>query len=989
MSPSALASVAGVTALVGAVKGLVGLGGQMTKMVSHFEQTQVGLGTVLQDAEKGKQLFEDLRKFSFDTTFGVDELAEASTQLLYAGMSTKDLNKNLKMLGDLAGGNKGKFAELTDIFAKINTTGKATSMQLQQIAMRGIPIQKTLKEIGKTGTASARDITEAFEYLTGETGQFHDAMGNIIDTFEGKEGFIADTFKEIQVNLADASGLTDMYKSSLDVLYNALAWINDLLAKINKNPVYKALFQGAIVTMLVALGTAIVTSVIPALISVATQLGIIATLKAIINPTTLLAGLAVGSVVAGISMMTSSQNEFSQSTAQATEKIQKEIDKLKELLETQKSDTSDKTSRGDIVETQEQLLMKQIEEAKIIRDNFLKNNEGHELDSIGTYELEKLESNIAKYEAQLEKMKNSMFNAVGIAEKKQAQYIENTIKQLETSYKNAQDDIANKWQDMDSAKLENLEEELKKYQEIKALIDSGRSSAVEVTTGTGSKQLQYSNAFSDEEVRKTNKILSQIEKEIKDAKIKNWKDDFESVVSDYQSYVLNQIGVNIDTELKKVSDGKESQYFDKEGKFKGVGTYDLLSNANKNTFAKFNTVSGMADLLGVTQSSSIKMQSDNLQKAISSLVQYADIAKEDDEKGRWKKGELMVNQEVLKTYLDEMDKLTVDYYTKQYEEIKNVGDLRTKLLAEELGMTVEQYEATKKAREESQKLKDIALAKTLSEYSEAIGGHAGTALKGVDSAISGTDVGILVNNLMDSDKSKKDALIDTIITIVANLIGGMEGITLILNPLTNALKELEPLIKTVMLVIYGVVRVLQPLFKFIMNFLNWITGGLFDRLADSWDELVTAQKNETSTLQKLNEQYKNLHDAMVEQEEYYLSMKQQINSDAYRDSMYKVNDMILTSSGKFSTHPEDTIIAMKHPEDLMKSGGVVMIKPVINNNMSDSADVNVQQRTNAEGMSEMIVTISKKIAGDVARGINGWDNALATRQSRLQGLSRI
>ena len=61
-------------------------------------------------------------------------------------------------------------------------------MQLQQIALRGIPIQQTLKDMGVTGTASAEQLTKAFEKLTDTGGQFHDAMNNIIDTIEGKKG---------------------------------------------------------------------------------------------------------------------------------------------------------------------------------------------------------------------------------------------------------------------------------------------------------------------------------------------------------------------------------------------------------------------------------------------------------------------------------------------------------------------------------------------------------------------------------------------------------------------------------------------------------------------------------------------------------------------------------------------------------------------------------------------------------------------------------
>ncbi len=994
ISPSALASVAGVTALVGAIKGLVGLSGKMTQMVSHFEQTEVGLGTVLQDAQKGKELFESLRKFSFDTTFGVDELASASTQLLNVGISTRQLQGDLKMLGDLAGGNKVRFAELTDIFAKINSTGKATSIQLQQIANRGIPINQTLKQMGVVGTASAKQITEAFQKLTSEGGQFNNAMNNIIDTIEGKEGFITDTFKEILVNFSDASGLTDLYKSLLDSVYSALENINKGLAKINESPILKALLRGAIVASLVTLVSLIVGSLIPKLSLVIGKLTTIATLKAMISPTALI-GLAVGGLVAGLTLVSESESETEKATRKANEELKEQIKLLKERYEEQKEDSS--TKEYDKINTREELLKNQIKKAQNDYEYYKSNTGIDDWDGFYATEMTNSLNQLRDYQKQLRELQGSMSYYLGKSEEAHNKWIDDTISKLEIDYKNAQNDIATAWAEMDDAKVEKLEEEYKKFKEIATM----NTSAEIVTNASGQTSLKYNNDFSKEELDKTNKILSKIEKEIKDAKIKNWKSDFESVTTDYQSWILNQMNVNIDDELKKIADGKYSQYFynkdeanrygKAEGQFKSnsVGTATLLQNALKNDWAKFANEGNLADLLGVTKSDTLKSQSDNLKTTLFNLVKYADVAQEDDKDGRWKKGELMVSQSVLKEYMEKLDSLSVDYYNEQLNELREVGDLRTKLLADELGMTVEQYEATKEAREEAKKLKDIALAKTLSEYADAIGGRAGTALKGVDSVINGTDVGTLVNNFMDSDKSKAEAVADSFISILSNIIGGMEGITLILNPITNALKEFEPLLKSVMLIVYGVVRVLQPLAKFIMTLLNWLTGGLFDELANSWDELVSAQKNETSTLKKLNEEYENLYKAMVEQEEYYIEMKKQINSDTYRDSTYKVNDMILTSNGTFSTHPEDTIMAMKHPEDLMKAGGVVMIQPIINNTMPDSASVQVSQRTNAEGMTEMLVTISRKVASDVARGVNGWDNALTSRENRLRGTSRM
>lgn len=318
-----LKAVGGTTALTYAVKKLVSSLGSAAQSAlqtySHFEQMENGLATVFQSAEKGKAVFEDLRAFSFKTTFGVDELADAATQLYNVGMAEDEVKEKLAMLGDLAGGQKQKFADLVSVYGKIVSTGQAGSMQLQQLALRGIPIKQVLEEMGVEGTASAEQITAAFEKLTGEGGRFHDAMDSIIDTIEGKEGFLSDTLKEMGVNFAEASGLADAYKDGLDVVYGGVQALTDKLAEVEEKPVWKALFQGTLAATVGGVGVALTSALVPALGAVAAKMGIIATLSAIANPAAL-----IGGAVAGVGLLALSK------AVEYSKELNKEHDELVE-----------------------------------------------------------------------------------------------------------------------------------------------------------------------------------------------------------------------------------------------------------------------------------------------------------------------------------------------------------------------------------------------------------------------------------------------------------------------------------------------------------------------------------------------------------------------------------------------------------------------------------------------------------------------------------
>lgn len=333
INDGALKAAAGTAALAAAAMKLVSSLSESARSAlqtySHFEQMENGLATVFQSAEKGKAVFEDLRAFSFKTTFGVDELADAATQLYNVGLAEDEVKGKLAMLGDLAGGQKQKFAELVSIYGKIVSTGQAGSMQMQQLALRGIPINQVLKEMGVAGTASAEQITAAFEKMTGEGGRFHDAMNSIIGTIEGKEGFLSDTLKEMGVNFAEASGLADAYKDALDVLYGGVQAITDKLADIGDDPFSKALFQGTLAAIIGGVGVALATALVPALGAVAAKMGIIATLSAVANPAALIGGAVAGIGVLALSKAVEHSKELTKEVDDLVEK-RRELQRLQD-----------------------------------------------------------------------------------------------------------------------------------------------------------------------------------------------------------------------------------------------------------------------------------------------------------------------------------------------------------------------------------------------------------------------------------------------------------------------------------------------------------------------------------------------------------------------------------------------------------------------------------------------------------------------------------
>ena len=999
--------------MIGAVKSLIGTAGKIVSVTSQFEQTQKSLETVLQSAEKGKALFEDLRKFSFDTTFGVDELASASSQLLNAGASVKTLQKDLKMLGDLAQGDKMKFQELTSIFAKIQNTGRATSMQLQQLALRGIPIQKTLQEMGVTGVASAEQLTAAFKKLTDEGGQFHNAMGNIIDTIEGKQGFIADTIKEIYVNLGQATGFTDMFKKGLDMLYESLNWLNNTLMKINENPILKALFQGviigAITALVVAIGQALVpvimTKLLPALKSINATL--------MQNPVFLIVGglAALGTAVAGF--VINAKNAKDELTG-----VKKTVEEIKSLesdlglddISTRKAKKNVKKGTATTEESTKVAIENYKKEKIALQELEQDLKEVQELrkeDATNWYHNERMKN----LEEEIEKQKKivavredmmKVEQAQLEMERKREQQYELMMEQIEKEKKAFMDLSKQADEFYANTSQGKLETELEKLQELQKMYNN-KGATKRFRDGS-----VMNMKLDDKQLLGIENELKKIEKSVADIQRATLKEQIEGQLTNYQKVVMNMLGLSIDDLIDKGFASIDKQ----TGKVTGInlGTANLVDSVTKDVFGELEkkySIFNAGQYAGSSRQSKTNALEEQLKKQqdlLNTLVARADINKQDLYiKGEYVsgKGELDINKKEYLRLLDEIAKTERDLILSKLDDltqekdllqsrIKSEGTLEAALLKEQAlkeGISEEEYENWKKLKREIEDLQNPV--QSLSDWgarkrergredndiAEQIGGLLAQSLGNL---LSGSDYGKMIDGMI-SGESGWTVVISMLVDGLTSVIGGIEGVDMVLSPLKDALQQIAPLIKTVLVGLYPITYALNWLFESIMKFLNWITNGWFDEMASLWDEYVEAQSNATKSTEELTKQQQSLLQAMIAQEEYYIGMKKQINSDSYRDRVYSVNDMILTPNGRFSTSPQDTIIAMKHPEQMMNSG--VSIK-IVNN---AGVDVNARQ---GENKNEFLITISKKVANDYAYGLNGWDNATRVRQVTEQGSVR-
>lgn len=209
-------------AIGGINKSLLGLGvgvtafgiagaGAISMIVSEgakLEQTKAKFTTLLGSGEAATNMLKELADFASKTPFTIPGIENASGLLLAVGFNAEEVIPTLQFMGDIAAGVGLDDAGMQSIIknmGQIKTLGKATTRELNDFAMRGIPIYDLLAEhMGKTtaeiqemvtkGEIGFNDVEAAMKGATQEGGKFFKAMEVQSKTFLGQVSNIQDSF---------------------------------------------------------------------------------------------------------------------------------------------------------------------------------------------------------------------------------------------------------------------------------------------------------------------------------------------------------------------------------------------------------------------------------------------------------------------------------------------------------------------------------------------------------------------------------------------------------------------------------------------------------------------------------------------------------------------------------------------------------------------------------------------------------------------------
>lgn len=192
-----IAGTAGLASGVALIQKAIGL-------FSEMEDAETEFGTMLNNADKGKQLVAEIQELANKTPLQSGPLQQATKMLLQYGVAADKIIPTLRMIGDTSGGNAQKLLQMARGYGQMLATGRLQGDELNQLIEAGFNPLQTLAEragggdkakeqaemtrlmkLKEAGKLLPAQVTEAFVIATSEGGRFYGYMEKLSNNLKG------------------------------------------------------------------------------------------------------------------------------------------------------------------------------------------------------------------------------------------------------------------------------------------------------------------------------------------------------------------------------------------------------------------------------------------------------------------------------------------------------------------------------------------------------------------------------------------------------------------------------------------------------------------------------------------------------------------------------------------------------------------------------------------------------------------------------------
>lgn len=233
---------------------------------SQYEMNERALGILIDSAERGTQIFNELSQMALVSPYTLIELSSAAKQLTAYDVAAKDVVDTTRRLADMAAAVGIPIERLTYALGQIKAYGYLNSRDARMFANAGIPLVKQLSDYyteleGRlVSTADVYDrikkksidyneVMEVMYKMTDQGGKFFDFQAKMADTLK---------VRLANLTLAWNNMLNDMGKESQGVLTWGIGALRDLFLQWKQldNLIKNAALAVGVRTLLVALRAA-------------------------------------------------------------------------------------------------------------------------------------------------------------------------------------------------------------------------------------------------------------------------------------------------------------------------------------------------------------------------------------------------------------------------------------------------------------------------------------------------------------------------------------------------------------------------------------------------------------------------------------------------------------------------------------------------------------------------------------------------------------
>lgn len=232
---------AGIDMAAAAAKSLFSVMSSGVSYNASIEQLQTSFEVMTGSAQKAEEVVNRLRTMGAETPFEMIDLANTTQLLMQYGFTADDALDKMRMLGDIAQGNKEAMTSIAMGYAQMSSAGKVNLQDIKQMINGGFnPLQEISERTGESmeslydrisdGEMSIDEITESMQYATSEGGKFFASMEKQSETLSGQLSTLKDNASQLMGSLSE--GFTAELRTEMLPLANNI--ISELQSAFDK-----------------------------------------------------------------------------------------------------------------------------------------------------------------------------------------------------------------------------------------------------------------------------------------------------------------------------------------------------------------------------------------------------------------------------------------------------------------------------------------------------------------------------------------------------------------------------------------------------------------------------------------------------------------------------------------------------------------------------------------------------------------------------------